>query len=181
MNLCNYLPNYQQDIAKIMIQGKKLHVKAIHEALMLVRQELELVRTGLAVFALPDTDRGVFDVKHMGVTLARTTALLVGLLDALIICSAAVPSKDHSFHKFEFDDPQLKQLQKNIKDLRSPPNGNLDFFALANFWKHYFPYNLLPIHNVSVNYTPDYYIDFNSPIDINGHISYSTKKIRTHS
>ena len=146
-----------------MIHNKASHVRAINEALMIVREELLFVRNGLVIYNSDCYLKEYFN-NRMSSTLARATALLVGHLDAMIICASETePASDMSFKTYFFQDESLFKIQQELLGLRCPKNeeNSIDFFCVANFWKHYFPYNNLP-SQVDGSTVADYFITMDS-------------------
>ena len=81
--------------------------------------------------------------------LSRATVMLQGQLDAMVMCETESPSAGVTFSRAVFADSELAGVQANLKRLESRATADqivwADFCTIANFWKHYIPYQPLPV------------------------------------
>ena len=127
------------------IPSKSLHLRSLNNALKIVRLELSYVVHALEAF--DDMNWCLVEDTIAG-NLSGGVLRLEGVMDGLsILQSSCPPSADMSFTRTPFDNIRLREIQERVKGLRSAANDSgtyTDFWSLADFWKHHFPYQPRP-------------------------------------
>lgn len=150
------------ELATIGIHSRQLHLKALINSFDQVYDGLVWTKHLLVLYSFPFND----DMKpthhdEFAKYLTTSVILLEGLLDGLMILDKGRPSRNVTFQNSRFKtSPVLLLIQQQMLELKSVGEGSeiyTDFWSIANFWKHYFPYMMLPtskdarlIHDVYV-------------------------------
>ena len=114
-----------------------------------IRDGLAYILTALHNF---ESEWPYYDPDAAAHQLTVSTILLEGLLDGLIILGKDKPSSSMSFYKTDLTNPDILSIQQHMRGLRSHhplSTTHADFWTIADFWKHYFPYMMLPTRVVS--------------------------------
>ena len=126
------------------IPGKLMHLRSLTNALRFARNGLMYTKQSLSM----DAHEWPFHEDTVSRELSASTLILEGLLDGLIILDNDDPAAGMSFTRTPFKQQRLQTIQSQMKDLRSADTQNsrvyADFWSLADFWKHYFPYQPRP-------------------------------------
>jgi hypothetical protein len=144
------------------LPGPRLHFRALASALLHARASLEYVLDALRRW----DDAGWPAVQDtVARELAAGTMFLAGALDGMVLLEAALfprgggggsgggsgewwPASSASFERTLFGHAALRPLQAAVKGLRSGALAgqarSADFWALAGFWRHGFPYRPHP-------------------------------------
>eukprot|EP00798_Chlamydomonas_sp_ICE-L_P027577 gene27577-biopygen5012 len=152
--ICTYAPPFQAGASELALNlpGKVMHMRALCSGLASIRESLLYVKN-----ALEDHDMDwtiVQDTVARELTMA--SMFLGGVLDGCVI--AVLPSRDNgfppaptrfvSFQGTTFKDAKLRDIQAEVNGLRSfafeEQSVQASLWTVINFWKHYFPYQLLP-------------------------------------
>lgn len=139
-----------KDLAQ-QILGPQLHFRSLANAMRHIRSGLEYVTDALWRWE-DDEWPAVEDIVAQ--ELSSSTMFLAGVLDGMVILEATLlgqsPSSSMSFERTPFRDGALRDAQTAAKGLRSRAQKlqpvEVDFWTLANYWKHYFPYQRRPSH-----------------------------------
>lgn len=128
-----------------------LHFRALNNALKCARNDIMYVRHALATV---EDDQWPLVEDTVAASLSGATLRLGGALDGMVILEnmhvdptldpKAVSSM--SFTRTKFKNVDLQTIQERMKELKSQEGGAkyADFWTLADFWKHYFPYQPRP-------------------------------------
>ena len=142
----------------------QLHLKALIHSFNNVWYGLYWTKHSLMLYTFPEAATSDTDTDYhetFAHELVTSVVLLQGLLDGLMILSEGA-APDVNFHSRNFCDHKMRDIRKQMMMLKSVgdetrPELYADFWGIANFWKHYFPYTLLPtcrgsrsIHDVYV-------------------------------
>jgi hypothetical protein len=132
------------------LPGRITHLRAIAFGLRSVRLDLRHVIRQLDYYESDDMNG--YDADTLCVSLTTATVMLEGLLDGLIFCELdpqIKPSRKMNFQKTKFGAIDLRSHQDRILELKSYSNSNrvtyADFWTIADFWKHYLPYQPRPV------------------------------------
>jgi hypothetical protein len=130
-----------------LLPGKAMHIRALCSGLKSVRSSLLYVKNQLEW-------NEQWDVVQDTVARELTTAsmYLGGILDGCVIVDLPIhrpPTKTMSFSRTPFESANLRAIQDEVNSLRSMAVAEQDIQAslwtVINFWKHYLPYQPLPI------------------------------------
>ena len=142
----------------------QLHLKALIHSFNNVWYGLYWTKHSLMLYTFPEAATSDTDTDYhetFAHELVTSVVLLQGLLDGLMILSEGA-APDVNFHSRNFCDHKMRDIRKQMMMLKSVgdetrPELYADFWGITNFWKHYFPYTLLPtcrgsrsIHDVYV-------------------------------
>lgn len=134
----------------LKIPSPQLHFRSLANALGHIRSNMVYVMHALQRWedhewpAVEDT---------VARELSSGTMFLGGVLDGMVILEAGLsgggqPAASMSFERTTFGDARLRAAQDAAKALKSTGREGqplyADFWTLANFWKHYFPYQPRP-------------------------------------
>lgn len=169
MNLPFLWPQARPEEMALKLPGKPMHIRALCGGLRSVRNSLLNVKNLLE-------DWGE-EWEHVQDTVAQdlTTAamFLGGILDGCLIAdlpSDQPVSKNLSFSRTAFTSPDLREIQTEINALRSGETPSqathASIWSVINFWKHYLPYQPLPIQFTAGRRNP--IRDFQLPLSGNG-------------
>ena len=131
------------EIARASLPGSSLHLRSLCNALRRARVRLQFAREALGLelydfVAQEDTVAGALSDGVLG---------LEGALDGLAMleqADQATLTPRMSFKATQLQDQQMRARQNQLIALESsewPGQGTyVDFWAVADFWKHYMPY-----------------------------------------
>ena len=137
------------ELATVGIHSRQLHLKALINSFDQVWEGMVWAKHLLVLYAYPFND-SIQPTHHDEFAKHLTTSviLLEGLLDGLMILDKTHPSRRITFQNSRFETSSVMRLiQIQMLGLKSVGKGSelyTDFWSIANFWKHYFPYTLLP-------------------------------------
>lgn len=137
-----------KDLAQ-QIPSRQLHFRSLGNALHHVRDGLAYVKDALQRW---DDSEWPAVEDTVARELSSATMFLAGSLDGMVILEATLvglePDARMSFERTPFSSMVLRSIQEDTKSARSSAHSNqplfADFWTLANFWKHYFPYQPRP-------------------------------------
>ena len=128
------------------VPGRKMHLRSIATSLKAVHSDLGYVLDALDRHEGRDWE-DVIDT--IAVKLSRSTVILEGPLDGLVMASARSPTSNMSFYKTDLPTVEMLAVQQRLKSLKSfqRPGQQLwtDFWCVADYWKHYIPYQPFPV------------------------------------
>ena len=150
-------PDYESKILKLFfgtqaspvdlagsIPGKLMHLRSLANALSFARNGLMYTKQSL----LADAHAWPYIEDTVARELSASVLILEGLLDGLVILDSEVRERGMSFNRTMFTQQSLQTIQTELRDLKSAHEQNstvyADFWSLADFWKHYFPYQPRP-------------------------------------
>ena len=133
----------------LKIPSPRLHFRSLANALGHIRSNLAFVMHALQRWEDHEWPTVEDTVAR---ELSSATMFLGGVLDGMVILEAglsgAQPAASMSFERTTFGDARLRTAQDAAKALKSSGQDGqpmyADFWTLANFWKHYFPYQPRP-------------------------------------
>ena len=139
------------DLATHMPGNAHLHLRALNNALGWARSDILFVRYALAT--VEDDEWPAWE-DTVAARLSSATLRLGGVLDGLLVLAnmhadpSFEPTRYTSFCSAPFprqDLVHIKDELMNLKSMDSPESPEYaDFWTIANFWKHYFPYQPRP-------------------------------------
>jgi hypothetical protein len=150
-------PQVPPDVLAVRIPGHKMHLKALASGLRHVRSSI-----GYIVHMLNSGEEWSMDVQDtVARELSSATMFLSGILDGLLLLELMKSDTygDHTrvdFQHTRFSTSLLRDEQLGALSKRSPSMPHIDdnttheqcfyvdFWSVANFWKHYFPYQPKP-------------------------------------
>ena len=130
----------------VAFPGHKMHVRSINNAMRAIHVDLAYVKDALSRW---EGGEWAMVVDSVSTKLSRATVMLQGQLDAMAMCANDRPGPNITFNKTVFEDDAMAHVQVRLKGLESRGTDGqrvwADFWTVANFWKHYIPYQPLPI------------------------------------
>jgi hypothetical protein len=130
----------------VAFPGHKMHVRSINNAMRAIHIDLAYVKDALSRW---EGEEWVMVADSVSTKLSRATVMLQGQLDAMAMCANDRPGANVTFNKTVFEDDEMAQIQVRLKRLESRAIVGqsvwADFSTVANFWKHYIPYQPLPV------------------------------------
>lgn len=141
------------------VPSHALHLRAINNAFKCARNDILYVRHALAA---EEDDTWAFVMDTVAACLSGATLRLAGGLDALVILENShadpsfIPASSMTFCRTSFKNVAMQSIQEQMKALKSPTDEQIrdcrntqvvayaDFWTLADFWKHCFPYQPKP-------------------------------------
>ena len=152
------------NLAKVNIPSQQVHLKALINSFNHVWDGMFDTKHMLMLSMFPLSD----ETNHEQFTsdLVSSVLRLQGLLDGLMILWHG-PDSNITFYSRSFRDHKMDHIREQMLALKTVPGTSnesthtelyADFWSIANLWKHYFPYTLLPkckgtrlLHDVYVN------------------------------
>jgi hypothetical protein len=135
------------EVLALKLPGKAMHVRALCSGLSSVRSSLLYVKNRLE----GDTPWQLVQ-DTVARELTMSSMFLSGILDGCVIAEldpGRPPTRHMSFAATPFQDGDLRAIQEEVAGLRSVEEADqeaqADFWTVVNFWKHYLPYQPLPI------------------------------------
>ena len=141
-----YLLNVKPVELAAGIPTEQLHFKALVNSLIAARTGLVWVIHQLQMSSDPDFAL-TFNINQFAKDMTTSTILLEGLLDGLMILEQSTPSQSINFRNHKFPDGEMQLIQLRMLGLQSSSTTSAyyaNFWTVANFWKHYFPFQSLP-------------------------------------
>ena len=129
------------------IASRLLHLRSLTGGLRHARSGITYVLDALSRW---DDSEWTLVEDTVARELSSATMFLAGVLDGLVILDQeGAADRTTSFTRTLFASQQARDIQEGLRELRSIADSGqeayADFWTLADFWKHYFPYQPRPI------------------------------------
>ena len=134
------------DLAISGLPGKQPHLRSLCNALKRAHRRIYSTRT--AIYS--EDSQWVLIEDDVASDLADAVIGLECVLDGFVMLDQDQPTLDSSmaFRRTGLKDANMRMLQEDIRALKSSEiqgsGANADLWTLADFWKHYMPYQPRP-------------------------------------
>ena len=134
------------------IASRLLHLRSLTGGLRHVRSGITYVLDALTRW---DDSEWALVEDTVARDLSSATMFLAGVLDGLVILDQQGAADNRtSFTRTLFASQQARDIQEGLRELKSVADSHqgvyADFWTLADFWKHYFPYQPRPTQSQGV-------------------------------
>jgi hypothetical protein len=145
-----------EGIAHVDIYSKDLHFRALTNSFRVVENKLSYTKYQLENF------HSYINFEQFADQLVSGIMQLEGLLDGLMIFSHPTPSHGLTFKNAEFPDARMEELRQEMLYMISIGDTDsdtyTDFWSIANFWKHYYPFIMIPTKRKPYRCCDDVYV-----------------------